>query len=689
MTFEDLLKLTRRRIGTISAGVVIGLVIACVMLLVAPTTYSASAVAYVRVTVPSGDPQQSHPDSYYMASQLANQKVKAFVSVVTSEVVAEDVIASLNLDMTPAELSSRVHASNEEDQLTILVTATADSSEAARSIADEVIRQSAVQVKVLEGETSPVELVLMSPATLSATVRRPSPLRFLAVGLLGGLLFGYAGATLTTLLDKRLRSPQDVTDVVDQPVLGMIPTSEAITVLAGEHPVDYRAEEALRKLRTNLRYASIDKGLRTLVVSSALQGEGKSTLAANLARVMALAGKNVILIEGDLRRPALSGIFDISQGRPGLAQLLLGAASLDQALTRTQVPGLQVIPAGDTPPNPSELLGSSRLTELVDYLAADHVVIIDAPPILPVTDAVALAEHMDGLLLVASAGRTTSDQLRHTLSMIKQGGGTVVGIVLNRASSSDLGRVRYANEEYSEYVRSTSDYGRVVARYGRAAAEKVAAALRQAAAARRARVEHRQAEEKVQANAPGMAPPPPMRPSGPAFAPAPAPTPMAAPAPIPMPAPTGTPAPTPAAHVGTVSTPRFGPPSTAPRIAAVPSPAPPPAQESPAQEDPAPPTAVSAPAFSETARAIGTQPHRAVAGSRDPGEAPRIAAVPSPTTQAGSRSSGSSGRNTATRMSRRSSMADLSAVLDRQAAGSKPNPTSHRAADSSRVRRRG
>ena len=106
---------------------------------------------------------------------------------------------------------------------------------------------------------------------------------------------------------------------------------------------------------------------------------------------MALSGQDVILMEGDLRRPTMKDTFRMGSHHPGLSQLLVGATSLERALVRTPVAGLQVIPAGDTPPNPSELLGSTRMSELLSYLAADHVVIIDAPPILPVTDAVALA----------------------------------------------------------------------------------------------------------------------------------------------------------------------------------------------------------------------------------------------------------------------------------------------------------
>ncbi|WP_229116778.1 CpsD/CapB family tyrosine-protein kinase, partial [Actinomyces bovis] len=175
------------------------------------------------------------------------------------------------------------------------------------------------------------------------------------------------------------------------------PTSEVLAQGPEEQEHDYRVEESLRKLRTNLRYARVDQGLHKLIVTSSVQGEGKSTVSTNLARVMALAGEEVVLIEGDMRRPVFKERFNLPGHQPGLSQLLVGATTLDQAMVQTKVPGLHVIPAGDTPPNPSELLGSERLSQLVDYLATDRLVIIDAPPVLPVTDAVAVSERMDGV----------------------------------------------------------------------------------------------------------------------------------------------------------------------------------------------------------------------------------------------------------------------------------------------------
>lgn len=441
MTFEDVIRLTRRRIITILLGVLVGVAISLGAAWLTPVSYEASADAYVRVTVASGTDSPSQTDSYYAASQLAAQKVKAFVSVFTSEVVAQGVIDTLGLDSTPAELSDSLTVAHEDNTLTITVSAKAPSAAQAERIADEVVVQAGQEIRHLEGEDSPIEVLLMSPSSLSGATRSPSLPTYIGAGILGGVALGYAMALTRQALDRRLRSAADVSTVVDRPVLGIIPNSDAIGAGHSAKGDSARADEAFRKLRTNLLYASIDEGLRTLVVSAAVRGEGTSLVASNLARVMALAGQKVILIDGDLRRRASAGGPEREENQPGLTQLLVGSASLDGALVNTAVPGLQRIPAGDLPPNPSELLGSERMAELLTYLASQHIVIVDAPPVLPVTDAVALGARADGVLLVARAGRTTQDQLRQATAAIGQGGGSVLGIVLNRAASSTVSRL--------------------------------------------------------------------------------------------------------------------------------------------------------------------------------------------------------------------------------------------------------
>lgn len=447
MTLEDFLKLTRRYLGAILVCMLVGGAGAFGLLEVTPTRYTASSTAYVRVTVPIDDGTEASANAYYNASQLATQKVKAFVPVFTSQTVAQAVIDDLKLNATPSELAGRLTASNATNSLTINVTATADTAEQAREISDAVVDKAAVQVKELEGEDSPVSVVLMSPAALSSVVVSPNRVKYLGVGILAGLLVGYVIAYARTALDKRLRTVEDIQGRFDTPVLGVIPQSDAVARTEPDDAKDFRASESLRKLRTNLRYADVDRELRSIVVTSPAQGDGKSSVAANLAKVMAAAGQQVLLIDADLRRPTVRETFGVTS-KLGLTQVLVGAVSLEQAVSHTSIEGLSVLPAGEVPPNPSELLGSQRMSELLAYLARDRVVIVDAAPVLPVTDAVVLAKHADGVVMVASSGHTTSDQLAASLEGIEQTGGVVLGVVLNRVASSRLARLRYGDSQY-------------------------------------------------------------------------------------------------------------------------------------------------------------------------------------------------------------------------------------------------
>ncbi|MDN6625328.1 MAG: polysaccharide biosynthesis tyrosine autokinase, partial [Acidipropionibacterium jensenii] len=447
MTLRDFLKLTRRRLGTILVCTLLGAVAAAGLLLVTPTTYSAQATAYVRVAMPQTSDGSNDSGSYAAAAQLASQKVKAFVSVFTSQSVAESVIKELKLDTTPAELADRVSASNAANSLTIVVTATGDSPGQARKIADAVVTQSAAQVKSLEGANSPVQVVMMAPASLSEITTTPSPAKYLGIGILAGLLIGYAIAFARQHFDTRLRTVDDITDRFRDPVLAVLPQSKGIARTDADSNEDFQSAESLRKLRTNLRYANVDHQAKVILVTSPLQGDGKSSVAASLAKVMAIAGDDVILVDTDLRRPSFAGTFAL-HGPLGLLQVLVGSTKPENALRRTKIDGLSILPAFDTPPNPSELLSSARMAELVQQLSQDHVVILDAPPVLPVTDAVVLSHLADSIVVVVSAGRTRAEQLEHAIASIERGEGKISGIVLNRASSTKLSRLRYGDAEY-------------------------------------------------------------------------------------------------------------------------------------------------------------------------------------------------------------------------------------------------
>ncbi len=459
MTLREFLRLTRRRLGTIIACTLLGAALAAVLLVLLPTRYTSQATAYVRVAVAKSASGSPDSNAYFNASQLAAQKVKAFVPLFTSESVAQGVIDQLGLATTPTELAGSITASNAANSLTIDVTATGDTPEQAQEIADAVVGKASVQVKKLEGSTSPVQVVMMAPASLSQVEKTPSTLKYMAAGILAGLLLGYACAFARHHFDTRLRTADDITDRFDVPILAVLPQSKSIARTEAAAESDFQSAESVRKLRTNLRYANVDKQARVILVTSPLQGDGKSSVAANLAKVMAAAGDDVVLIDADLRRPSVADTYSL-RGPLGLLQVLVGSVKAGNTIRPTHIDGLSVLPVFETPPNPSELLGSDRMAGLVKELSRDRTVILDAPPVLPVTDAVVLAHLADAVVMVASAGRTRAEQLDDALGAVERGEGEVAGVVLNRAASSKLARLRYGDSEYGYGSHSESEYVR-------------------------------------------------------------------------------------------------------------------------------------------------------------------------------------------------------------------------------------
>lgn len=208
------------------------------------------------------------------------------------------------------------------------------------------------------------------------------------------------------------------------------PSANLIT-LTEPHSV---VSEAYRTLRTNLEFTALSGELNTLVITTPAAGEGKSTTLANLAVTMAQAGRSAILVDADLRRPALHTIFGLSN-EVGLSNTLLDQSLIaNPPLIKTGVPGLQLLPSGPKPPNPAELLAAPRMVELIDSLAnkAD-VVLFDAPPVVPVTDAAILGARTDGLLLVLQAGQTKREHAVRARALLEQVGVRIVGTVLTNA----------------------------------------------------------------------------------------------------------------------------------------------------------------------------------------------------------------------------------------------------------------
>jgi tyrosine-protein kinase len=310
---------------------------------------------------------------------------------------------------------------------------------------------------------------LFRPADKGVQVQ-PQPLRSLAMGLVLGILAGLGLAFLWEALDTRVRTAESVAEHLGLSLLARLPApprrfAGQNRLLMLDEPNDEEAE-AFRMLRTNLEFANLDRGARTIMVTSALQGEGKSTTVSNLAVALARAGRHVVLVDLDLRRPSLHRFFDLG-GKPGLTQVTLGRATLEEATLRVdldgrggnlaqingRVPGtLEVLGTGPLPPNPGEFVGTRALQDVLAQLASRaHLVLIDAPPLLSLGDALALTAKVDALFVVSRlkvVKKALIDELKRVLDTCRA---HKLGFVVTGANADDSYGYGYG---YAEPERS-------------------------------------------------------------------------------------------------------------------------------------------------------------------------------------------------------------------------------------------
>lgn len=285
---------------------------------------------------------------------------------------------------------------------------------------------------------------LLNPAPVPTTPVSPRPLTSAALALALGALVGCAAAIALDFLDDSFKRADEVERLSrGLPILGSIPAvldwrnRESPRLVTIEDPSDPVAE-AYRALRTSVQFIGVREEVKTIQVSSPVASEGKTTTLANLAVTLALSGRRVAVVDCDLRRPRLHEFFGVVN-ETGFTSVLLGDAPLGGALRRIALPGgatLDLLPSGPLPPNPAELLGTSRVAELIAALRAENdYVLIDAPPVLPVTDAVVLSTRVDGLLLVATADVTSRRHFSRALTTLQSSDAPLLGIVVNGAPS--------------------------------------------------------------------------------------------------------------------------------------------------------------------------------------------------------------------------------------------------------------
>ncbi|EYT48834.1 polysaccharide biosynthesis tyrosine autokinase [Brachybacterium muris] len=292
----------------------------------------------------------------------------------------------------------------------------------------------------------------IQPASAPAQPVSPNPTRNLALGLLAGLVLGLGLAFIRHALDTKVRGEEDIRAHSDAPMLAGLPLESRGSkrgLISVEEDPHGRHAEAVRRLRTNLMFVDVTTGRHSFVITSAVPGEGKTTTAVNLALAMADSGRRTLLVDADLRNPSVAKTLGM-EGSVGLTTLLLGDADLDDVIQTWGSAGMDVLPAGPIPPNPSELLGSAPMEALLTRLMQEYdFVLIDSPPVVPVIDAVVIERLTGGLLMVVGVDRTKKRDLAAALKQLETVGAHVSGFARNFVASkgSDY---RYGYHRYEE-----------------------------------------------------------------------------------------------------------------------------------------------------------------------------------------------------------------------------------------------
>ncbi|HVV76629.1 MAG TPA: polysaccharide biosynthesis tyrosine autokinase [Mycobacteriales bacterium] len=435
MELRDYLRVLRNRWRIVVLCAVVGIAAGALYVIASPEKYQSQTQLFVSTSAAATD-----PSTVYQGGQFTEARVQSYADIVGGPLVAQRVATQLGGGLTAAQVEREVTASAPANTVLLNVTVTDRSPARAQAIAagiGEVFPSIVHQVEATDSSgQSLVKVSVVKPATYSASPTSPKTTLDVSLGLVVGLLVGIGGAVLRETLDTTVKTTTDLQAITGAATIGAIaydPEAKRQPLISLADHSGSRAE-AFRQLRTNLQFVEIDSRLRSIVFSSSVPAEGKTTTVCNLAITLAQAGVRVLLVEADLRRPRVGQYLGLDS-TVGLTNVLIGSTGLEDAVQtwNPQLP-LRVLASGPNPPNPSELLGSREMGKLLRAMEdAYDLVIIDAPPLLPVTDAAVLAAEASGAVIVVHHGKTRIEQVERAAAALEAVGSRILGCIINFA----------------------------------------------------------------------------------------------------------------------------------------------------------------------------------------------------------------------------------------------------------------
>lgn len=459
MDLKDALNAVRSGWWLVVGAVLLAMAVAGVLTWRATPMYASSSRLFVSTSAATDTAQA------YQGDLFSQQRVTSYAQLLGGDQLAARVVDDLQLAMTPAQLVKEVTATAVPNTVILEVTVTDPSPRRAHDIVASLDGEFTQQVTRLEtpdgSPRSTVKVATVQEPSYDMTPVSPDKTRNLVLGFGLGILLGLGLAVLRSRLDDTVKTPEAARGLAGAGVIGTVLEDP---VLAREHLVADLDEhsisaESYRSIRTNLQFLDVDNPPRAIVVSSSVPGEGKSTLAVNLAVVLAQSGSRVMLIEADLRRPRITRYLNLISGA-GLTNVLAGTAAMHEVAQPWGDGRLTVLGAGPMPPNPSEMLGSAQMRVMLDQLRLTYdYVVIDAPPLLPVTDAAVLSVLSDGCVLATRFGKTRRPELKEAAEALRRIDAKLLGVVLNRVPLS-AGAARGYGYGYGYGYSYEADAGR-------------------------------------------------------------------------------------------------------------------------------------------------------------------------------------------------------------------------------------